>query len=118
LTHFVNLDDVRVLQRCNGLGFSSKTSQSLVISQQRRGDHFHGDRSLQLQVPGLVHYPHAASTQLLQKLMSGHARQWRLFLPLRNEILIDRRERPEEHVPVVMGEALEVHFMPWTVPPA
>src|SRR5208282_4313823 len=65
LADFENRHDARVIEPGACLGFKVETLDLLIGSPVPCLDHLESDKALQLVLPGLVHHPHAAASNLL-----------------------------------------------------
>ncbi len=72
LAHIVDLDDVRVLQARDRLGFHAKADQVLGIRRGAGQDHLDRDLAIELLVHGLVDHAHAAAAQDALHLVAGN----------------------------------------------
>ncbi|OAI41122.1 hypothetical protein AYO40_03835 [Planctomycetaceae bacterium SCGC AG-212-D15] len=77
LAHFMDLDDVGMLQSGDGLGFRAKPNQFLARRVLRAENHFQRDHALQIEMKRLVDHAHAAAAQDAQDLIADDARQAR-----------------------------------------
>ena len=64
LLEAVNLRDIRMIQRCENFGLALKARQPFRVIGHPCGQHLDSDRSLQVDVSGLVHLAHAAFAEL------------------------------------------------------
>lgn len=55
--------DVRVVQRRERLGFPREPDQSVRISRKEIGQHFEGDVTIELAIPGPLHLAHPAGPE-------------------------------------------------------
>jgi hypothetical protein len=69
--HFVDGDNVGMLQAPGGLGFSSKTIQKIGIVRDSGGDSFHRDEALDERISRLENYTHGSPAEFLQNLVSA-----------------------------------------------
>src|SRR5262249_19741203 len=63
------LDDVRMLQPGNGLGFRAETGEFLRAGMRLGQDHFERDRAIQSRLPRLIDDAHRAASQLTRELI-------------------------------------------------
>jgi hypothetical protein len=76
LADVVDLNNVRMLQASDHLGFGAETGQVLRADVGSGQDHLHRHRALQGELPGLIDDAHAAAAQLPQHFVAGHGRQF------------------------------------------
>ena len=72
LTNVVNRADVGVVERGSRLGFAAEALQSLLIVRQSLGQELEGDEAIEARVLRLIHYPHAAATELFEDTIMGN----------------------------------------------
>ncbi len=72
LGDFVDLDDVRVTEPGDGLGFGAETREIGFTGMAARQEHLEGDRSIEAQLPGFVDDAHAPATEFSQDLISAN----------------------------------------------
>src|SRR5262249_9756368 len=75
--HLVDLDDVGVLQPCDGLRLPLEASPRRRVSVGARQDHFEGHRALERTLPSLVDNTHASPPQLRDDLVTWYHWQFR-----------------------------------------
>jgi hypothetical protein len=71
LAHFVNLDDIRVLQAGQRLRFDVKAGQQVRAGVDAGADHLESDDTGEALLPGLVDDAHAPVTQLAEDFVFG-----------------------------------------------
>ena len=77
VSDLVDLDNVRMLQAGDGLGFGAKTGPLGLPGVGPGQDHLQGDEAIEAGLPGLVNDPHAAAPQLAEDFIAGHDQAWR-----------------------------------------
>jgi len=65
----MDLSDVRMVERCQHLGFALKTSHAIGIGGESRRQDLQSHLPFQPGVPGPVHLPHAAFAKLVHNLV-------------------------------------------------
>jgi hypothetical protein len=73
--HFVNPNDVGVVQASYCLGLRTKACQ--IGRRRPHQDHLQGDQPVELYLPRLVNDSHAPVADDLQNIVAGDLRQWR-----------------------------------------
>ncbi len=76
LADLINLDDVRVLQLGDDLGFLVKAKAFIAAGMGRVEDHLEGDDPIELQVFGLVDDAHTAAAEFTEDLVTGHGQRF------------------------------------------
>ncbi len=74
LAHLVDLHDVGMLQSGHGLRLGPEARQFVAAGMSAGEDHLEGDDAPQARLPSAVDDAHASPTQLIQQLITGHAR--------------------------------------------
>ena len=79
LANVIDRADVRMVQGRCSLGLTLKAGQRLGVSRNFRREELQCDEAMQPRVLGLVHYPHATATELLDDAVvrDGSADHWR-----------------------------------------
>ncbi len=75
LAHFINLNDVGMLQPGHGFPFGAKPRQLARVRLGPGAEELEGHQPRGLELPGLVHHPHAAASQYGQDFVTVHLRQ-------------------------------------------
>ncbi len=70
LADLIDLNDVRVLQACDGLGLDAKTGAAPRVGLRAREHHLQGDDAVQVDLTGLVNDSHAAAAQRGEDLVA------------------------------------------------
>src|SRR6185437_7796811 len=66
ITHFINRENVRVIERGRGVGFLIETNKSIAISREFFSEYFELDLAAEFRVLSQINFPHAARAELLQ----------------------------------------------------
>ena len=69
LTHFVDADDVAVIQTGRRLGLGAEPVDLVFARQLPAEDHLDRDHAVQAHLAGFVHHAHAATRDFLQQLI-------------------------------------------------
>ncbi len=65
----IHRDDARVVEHGHGFGLILESAQFVVAGQNPRTHHLEGHRSVERDLPGLVHDAHTAAAQFTQDLV-------------------------------------------------
>ena len=71
LADLVDLDDVRMLERCHGLRFDEEPGQCIGAGVAPREHHLQGDEPVELLLPRLVDHPHPAAAELAEDFVAA-----------------------------------------------
>ena len=89
-TDFVDLHDVWMLQRRDGLRLGAESSQRIRIAQFVGVNHLQGDESVEPNLSGLEDDAHSAPPQLAENVVPRHGRDGLLRRGRRREFNIER----------------------------
>ena len=73
LAHFMNGDDVRMLQTGRSRGFGAKSLDGFLARKLPGQDHFDGHDPVQADLPGLIDHAHAAAGNFFQEFVVAEA---------------------------------------------
>ena len=69
LAHFVNRNDVGMLQTGSSPGFGAKAALEFVGGKLARQNHLHGDHAIETHLPRPINYTHPAAGDFFQQLI-------------------------------------------------
>ena len=71
--HFVDRDDVRMLELCNGLGLGAESLDEPGFGELAGKQHLDRNNPVQAPLPGLIDDPHPSASNHLQQIIIPEA---------------------------------------------